>query len=160
MTACLFIIRASSYAPPAVPVFLGNREDFDRKLSSAISVLASGSALPVGFVALTALEKPPSGWLICDGTAQGRTAFPALYAALGGRYGAGDGATTFNIPTQAQCVAPAVAPTVPQVVVAGAVVPDVVPVVPDVTTNPTGGSGESGYVGGRIERFDFRFDAS
>ena len=158
MSQAIFIIRASSFAAPAVPVYLGNREDFDRKLSNAISVLASG-VYAVGTIWLTARDAAPPGWLVCDGTALSRTAFPALYAALGVRYGAGDGSTTFNIPTQAQCVPPAVAPTPPQVVTGGAVEPVAPVVVPDETTNPTGGSGEGGFVGGRIPPFEFIFAA-
>lgn len=40
----------------------------------------------------------PSGWVLCDGRALSRTGYPALYAAIGTTYGAGDGATTFNVP--------------------------------------------------------------
>lgn len=158
MANALYMIRASSFSPPAVPVFLGNRDDFDRKLSGAISVLASG-IYPVGTVWQTAAEKSPAGWLICDGTAQSRLAFPALFGVIGERYGAGDGVSTFNIPTQAQCAPPAIAPTPPQVVEGGAIVPEVPVVVPEPETNPTGGSGLGEFVGGRVDRFDIRFDA-
>lgn len=41
---------------------------------------------------------PPSGWLICDGTAISRTTYAALFAKIGTTYGVGDGSTTFNIP--------------------------------------------------------------
>lgn len=40
----------------------------------------------------------PSGWVLCDGRALLRAAFPALFAAIGIAYGAGDGSTTFNVP--------------------------------------------------------------
>lgn len=40
----------------------------------------------------------PSGWLLCDGRAVMRAAFPALFAAIGTTYGVGDGTTTFNLP--------------------------------------------------------------
>ena len=159
MTQALFIIRASSFANPSIPVYLGDAVDFNRRVSASISALSSGSLFPVGFIALTAQETAPTGWLVCDGTALSRTAFPALYAALGTRYGAGDGATTFNIPTQAQCVPPAIAPTPPQVVTGGAVEPVAPVVVPDETTNPTGGSGSGGFVGGRVPPFEFIFAA-
>jgi hypothetical protein len=40
----------------------------------------------------------PTGFLPCDGSAQSRSAFPTLFAAIGTTYGAGDGSTTFNLP--------------------------------------------------------------
>lgn len=40
----------------------------------------------------------PAGWLWCDGTAVSRTTYAALFAAIGTAFGAGDGATTFNVP--------------------------------------------------------------
>jgi microcystin-dependent protein len=40
----------------------------------------------------------PAGWLMCDGSAVSRTTYAALFAAIGGIYGAGDGSTTFNVP--------------------------------------------------------------
>ena len=41
---------------------------------------------------------PPSGWLIADGRAISRTTCAALFAVIGGYWGAGDGSTTFNLP--------------------------------------------------------------
>lgn len=38
------------------------------------------------------------GWLVPDGSAISRTAYSALFAAIGTTYGAGDGSTTFNLP--------------------------------------------------------------
>lgn len=43
-------------------------------------------------------ETIPAGWLVRDGRALSRVAYAQLFAVLGTRYGAGDGATTFNIP--------------------------------------------------------------
>lgn len=43
----------------------------------------------------------PTGWLLTNGAAVSRTAYAALYAALGGAsspWGQGDGSTTFNVP--------------------------------------------------------------
>lgn len=39
-----------------------------------------------------------AGWLLCNGQAVSRTTYASLYAALGTRYGAGDGSSTFNLP--------------------------------------------------------------
>ena len=41
---------------------------------------------------------PPSGWLLCDGSAVSRTTYAALYAVISTMYGVGDGSTTFNLP--------------------------------------------------------------
>lgn len=41
---------------------------------------------------------PPAGYLLEDGSAVSRTAYPELFAAIGTTYGAGDGSTTFNLP--------------------------------------------------------------
>lgn len=40
----------------------------------------------------------PAGYLMCDGSAVNRITFAALYAVIGTSFGAGDGATTFNLP--------------------------------------------------------------
>src|SRR6185436_2450639 len=40
----------------------------------------------------------PAGWLLCDGRAVSRTAYPALFGALSTVWGVGDGSTTFNLP--------------------------------------------------------------
>lgn len=54
--------------------------------------------LPIGFVGAYSGVTAPEGWLICDGAAVSRTAYSALFAAIGTTYGAGDGSTTFNLP--------------------------------------------------------------
>jgi microcystin-dependent protein len=41
---------------------------------------------------------PPTGWLLCDGSAVSRTQYAQLFAAIGSNSGAGDGSTTFNLP--------------------------------------------------------------
>lgn len=41
---------------------------------------------------------PPAGWALCDGQELGRATNPALFAALGTSWGAGNGSTTFNLP--------------------------------------------------------------
>jgi microcystin-dependent protein len=40
----------------------------------------------------------PAGWLLCYGQAVSRADYPNLFAAIGTTFGAGDGATTFNVP--------------------------------------------------------------
>ncbi|MCD0491420.1 tail fiber protein [Chromobacterium violaceum] len=51
-----------------------------------------------GMIAYFASNTTPAGWLRCDGSAASRTTYPALFAAIGTTYGAGDGSTTFNLP--------------------------------------------------------------
>jgi microcystin-dependent protein len=41
----------------------------------------------------------PAGTLICDGSAVSRTTYTGLFAVIGTRFGAGDGTTTFNLPS-------------------------------------------------------------
>lgn len=56
------------------------------------------NALPPGCVADFAGGTAPAGWLFCDGLAISRTTYAGLFAAIGTAFGAGDGATTFNLP--------------------------------------------------------------
>ena len=50
------------------------------------------------FIDRNAGDTPPEGHLVCNGGAVSRTAYPELFAAIGTRYGAGDGVSTFNLP--------------------------------------------------------------
>lgn len=43
----------------------------------------------------------PDGWLACDGSAVSRSTYSALFGAIGTAWGAGDGASTFNLPNLA-----------------------------------------------------------
>ena len=67
--------------------------EVDTKLSS-LSVVAA----PAGTVMAYAGSSVPSGWLECNGQAVSRSTYSALYSAIGTRYGAGNGSTTFNVP--------------------------------------------------------------
>lgn len=55
-------------------------------------------ASPTGVVIDWPLATPPSGFLMCDGSAISRTTYAALFAVIGTTYGAGDGSSTFNLP--------------------------------------------------------------
>lgn len=54
--------------------------------------------VPVGTVAYFAQDVPPFGWLKANGAEVSRTIYANLFAAIGERYGRGDGRTTFNLP--------------------------------------------------------------
>ncbi|MGC0151881.1 phage tail protein [Chromobacterium vaccinii] len=46
-------------------------------------------------------DSPPPGTLVCNGAAVSRASYAALFAAIGTKYGAGDGSTSFNLPNLA-----------------------------------------------------------
>ncbi|PRP72654.1 hypothetical protein BUE93_01080 [Chromobacterium amazonense] len=56
------------------------------------------AAAPAGMVAYFAMPQAPNGWLVADGRAVSRKDYPALFIAIGGLYGNGDGSTTFGLP--------------------------------------------------------------
>ena len=58
----------------------------------------STGIVPAGAVLFTAADSAPTGWIKANGAAISRTAYAALFAAIGTTYGVGDGATTFNLP--------------------------------------------------------------
>lgn len=57
------------------------------------------SAIPVSTVIYLAGTIAPTGYLACDGSAVSRTTYAALFDAIGTTWGAGDGSTTFNLPS-------------------------------------------------------------
>ena len=71
-------------------------DEFFTKTQSDIRYL--GLAVPSGAVFHFAMQTAPAGYLVCNGAAVSRTAFPVLFAAIGTLYGNGDGSTTFNLP--------------------------------------------------------------
>ncbi|WP_056030775.1 tail fiber protein [Loktanella sp. 3ANDIMAR09] len=54
--------------------------------------------VPIGTLVDSAGPVAPDGWMTADGRALARDEYPELWAAIGDAWGAGDGATTFNIP--------------------------------------------------------------
>ena len=66
-------------------------------------MMNSAVAFPVGMVVPYAGASAPGGWLLCDGQAVSRTAYPALFQVLGVTYGYGDGINTFNVPDLREC---------------------------------------------------------
>jgi microcystin-dependent protein len=59
--------------------------------------IVTGIVLP-GAVVYYAMQTAPDGWLVCNGSIVSRLQYPALFAAIGTVYGAGDGVTTFALP--------------------------------------------------------------
>lgn len=67
------------------------------QLARAITKLLK-TRLPAGAVQGFMLTSAPAGWLACDGSVVSRTTYADLFTAIGTRFGAGDGATTFGLP--------------------------------------------------------------
>lgn len=62
------------------------------------STVSGGSQVPSGAIFAFPTSTPPTGYLICDGSAVSRTTYAALFALIGVTYGNGNGTTTFNLP--------------------------------------------------------------
>ena len=69
-------------------------EEYVNNLVGSSDTLPIGSMLPYGNV------NPPTGWLVCDGSAVSRTVYAELFKVIGISYGAGDGSATFNLPNK------------------------------------------------------------
>ncbi len=52
----------------------------------------------IGTVSAFAMPAPPTGWLVCDGSAVSRTDYADLFATIGTVWGVGDEISTFNLP--------------------------------------------------------------
>ncbi len=65
-----------------------------------VADVANGATMPAGSIINhgCAPGSPPSGWLLCNGSAISRTTYAALFTAISTRFGTGDGSTTFNVP--------------------------------------------------------------
>ena len=73
--------------------------------SGDISV--GGEKVPIGTIFEFPTDdatKLPTGYLFCDGSAVSRTQYADLFAVIGTTWGAGDGSTTFNLPSKAGLV--------------------------------------------------------
>jgi hypothetical protein len=144
----VFIIKVGSFEVPPVAAFAANMAVWMADVARAFSQVASGATFPVGFIAIYPGSAAPKGWMVCDGSALPRSGFRALFNVIGEGYGPGDGSTTFNIPTQAQCIITVPATTAPGETTGGSVDPTTPPTVTD-PANPTGGTGGNNVVGAR-----------
>ena len=82
----------------AVP---SRRHSFGRTVfSGAVTIpVASGVNLLPAAMILLHINPPPAGYLLCDGAAVSRTTYSVLFGSVNTTFGAGDGSTTFNLPT-------------------------------------------------------------
>jgi len=67
-------------------------------VDTQIAAITPTDMTPAGTVIYTARSTAPTGYIKANGAAISRTTFATLFAAIGTTYGAGDGATTFNVP--------------------------------------------------------------
>jgi len=58
----------------------------------------SGDPIPPGSIVGYGGATPPTGYLVCDGSAVSRVTYAFLFAAIDTVWGPGDGSTTFNLP--------------------------------------------------------------
>lgn len=87
---------ASDLGPGDLNTFTTYRVSFVPRFG--IYMLASPDLDQPGTYRWQAGAGAPPGWLVPDGSAIFRAAYAALFTAIGTTYGAGDGATTFNLP--------------------------------------------------------------
>lgn len=59
----------------------------------------AGSFIPTGEIIFYAGSSTPTGFLPANGNAVSRSTYASLFSLIGTTYGAGDGSTTFNVPT-------------------------------------------------------------
>ena len=69
-----------------------------REFKSKLNAQDVFESLPAGVIIPFAGTSVPTGCLLCNGAAVSRTNYANLFAAIGTRYGAGNGSTTFNLP--------------------------------------------------------------
>lgn len=60
---------------------------------------SGGGGVPVGTIIPFAGNSIPEGYLLCDGSAISRTDYATLFSVIGTIYGAGNGNSTFNLPS-------------------------------------------------------------
>lgn len=71
--------------------------EYNCDVDQVIDITVSEGAQP-GDYKMIAGSTIPDGWLLCNGAAVSRTTYAKLFAAIGTRYGSGNGSTTFNLP--------------------------------------------------------------
>ena len=71
--------------------------EYNGDVDQVIDITVSEGAQP-GDYKMIAGSTIPDGWLLCNGAAVSRTTYAKLFAAIGTRYGSGNGSTSFNLP--------------------------------------------------------------
>ena len=84
--------------PRALPVSYASPDEFQRRVAETVNE-AIRYLVPTGVIVPFGSTTVPFGWLLCDGSAVSRTTYAGLFAVIGTTFGAGDGSTTFNLPS-------------------------------------------------------------
>ena len=74
---------------------LSIKDYINRKI---VNLGADAVGTPVGTILPYGGAASPTGWLLCEGQEVLRSDYPELFSVIGTSFGAGDGATTFNLP--------------------------------------------------------------
>lgn len=152
MSALYIFICTKTTPDPVLPVQAFNQSDYNRRVANTFRAQAGGR-LVVGDLKLRPNGNAIPNHLLCNGAAVSRIAFPELFEFLGVSEGAGDGATTFNLPNYLGTPL-TVPPTAPaQTPTTGGTINDGTPVTEPTQPGETGGT-EGGNVqsGGRTGR--------
>ena len=67
--------------------------------TTAFVSTATANTSPTASIMMWPTATAPAGFLLCNGATANRATYAALFAVLGTIYGAGDGSTTFNLPS-------------------------------------------------------------
>ena len=77
---------------------LGKASNTDYDVEWIYQAGTNYDSLPVGAILPYGSLTPPTGYLVCDGSAVSRTEYANLFSVIGTSFGEGDGTTTFNLP--------------------------------------------------------------
>jgi microcystin-dependent protein len=69
-----------------------------KAIKAYVDALGTLAFVPTGAIMPFASDTPPTGFLVCDGSAVSRSTYSVLYGVTSTNFGAGNGSTTFNIP--------------------------------------------------------------
>jgi microcystin-dependent protein len=100
-------ISSATKADLLSPVFTGTPTAPTASLGTSTTQLATtafvaasaANSPPTGSILMWPTATAPTGFLLCAGAAVSRGTYAALFAIIGTTYGAGDGTTTFNVPS-------------------------------------------------------------
>ena len=92
------VITISAPGDGAAAGATGDFSDAGHRHGRETASTLTGLVFPSGMIFPYGGTVAPSGFFMCDATAYSRTTYSALFAVIGTTYGAGDGATTFNVP--------------------------------------------------------------